>query len=182
MNLLACLIKIFTSKYRPKDKEGNTKLICQFASSRKMTLMCRCLLKFSIKNKSNSTQMCLHQAYTQSVVQGPTASVAPGNLLAVQILWPFWDILNQHLLSVRLARISLRSSALDGWQLMHISRLIEFAYVGDITHVVTILNFNSMHQVACESPYSLLAAASLLPVCPQESIWQRLCFPRLSEF
>ena len=78
MSLLSSLPKIVTSKYLPKDIEGKTKLIYHGANSRKVTLMCHCLQKYA---------NVLGQGYTQSVVQGPKASAAPGNLLAIEILF-----------------------------------------------------------------------------------------------
>jgi len=42
------------------------------------------------------------------------------------------------------------------------------------SHVLTILNFNSMYQVTCISPYCFSAVPSFLPVCSQDSIGQQL--------
>ena len=78
MSLLSSLTKIVTSKYLPKDKEGKTKLVYHYANFRKVTLMCHCLQKYA---------NALGQGYTQSVVQGPIASAAPANLLAIKVLF-----------------------------------------------------------------------------------------------
>ena len=70
MSLLSSLAKIVISKHLPKDKEGKTKLIYHCANSRKVTLMCHCLQKYA---------NVLGQGYTQSVVQGPSASPSQGS-------------------------------------------------------------------------------------------------------